>query len=115
MPVLADIRGYDVAESIEQVLSRFELVRAAVITDRRLLYIFQAAAACEWSPGYNRWDDYDRFKAQVSAIVGWDGDNPALRASRYYEVCVIAIDYLLPEEPQLVDVTPPPLTEGVPA
>lgn len=84
-------------ETIDQVLSRFELVQKAVALEPRIMQVFAAAAYGPYQ-SFNRWAEYDRCKAQLTHLVGWDAANPLLSASKYYEVCVVAVDYLLPRD-----------------
>jgi hypothetical protein len=82
-------------EAIEQVLTRFELVQQAVAIEPRIMQIFAAAANGPYQT-MNRWHEYERCKEQLTRLVGWNATNPRLAGSEYYEVCVIAVDYLLP-------------------
>lgn len=81
--------------ALDQVMSRFELVRKAVEIEPRIMQVFAAAANGPYE-SVNRWHEYERCKKQLMQYVGWDAANPLLTGSKYYEVCVIAVDYLLP-------------------
>jgi hypothetical protein len=83
------------SEAIDQVMTRFDLVRKAVEIEPRIMQVFAAAAYGPYE-SENRWVEYDRCKAQLIKLVGWEAANPLLTASKYYEVCVVAMDYLLP-------------------
>jgi hypothetical protein len=85
------------SEALDQVMTRFELVRKAVEIEPRIMQVFAAAANGPYE-SLNRWHEYERCKKQLINLVGYDAANPLLMASKYYEVCVIAIDYLLPED-----------------
>jgi hypothetical protein len=90
------------SEALDQVMTRFDLVRKAVEIEPRIMQVFAAAANGPYE-SENRWEEYDRCKAQLYKLVGWGAANPLLTASKYYEVCVIAVDYLLPEDMYAVE------------
>lgn len=83
-------------EGIEYVMSRFELVQKAVEIEPRIMQVFQTAIVGPYL-SHNRWNEYERAKKQLYHLVGWDAADVRLRGCEYWEVCVIAVDYLLPE------------------
>jgi hypothetical protein len=103
-----------VNETIEKVLSRYELVKEAVAIEPRIMQVFTYAAHGPYQ-SLNRWHEYEYCKAELIKLVGWGARDRRLTGCQYYESCVIAVDYLLPMDMYaLEEVDPQPAIEGAP-
>ena len=61
--------------------------------------------------GYNRHAEYDRFKTQISGLVGWGAENPELSDSSSYDVMIRVVDDLLP--PDAADLYPDGMPDDI--
>ncbi len=61
--------------------------------------------------GYNRDEEYRRFKSRLSELVGYTGENDEVGDSDSYEVVIRVLDDLLP--PDAVELYPNGFPEGI--